>query len=353
MKLKKMLALLIALVMVLSLVACTSVTPDEPDDVSDAPSDTTESSTNEEDGEDENSESQGFVLNYPESMVEQGYETLSLDYVPERIACMSSAQVYVLYEMGASIVAAVSSDDYPEGFEYTDIGAVAHSDDFDIEIVVAQEPDLVIMSASYIDSHGATLEDLGIPVYYVSAGHTVSYNAVKAETQCFVDAFSVDEETTANGVAIMQSFADLEARLEDVAAIYDGMTVMVLQSGSTTMHYIQTAAGTLASMADMMGFTNVYENEDSSMALIDMEQALSYDPDLILVVGAYDTSEGLEEMMNEAYEENPDYWYSINAVSNGDVIYLPMDYIATSGIGVVDLIDDLIDIIAAHYAAEE
>lgn len=105
-------------------------------------------------------------------------------------------------------------------------------------------------------------------------------------------------------------------------------------------------------MADMMGFTNVYENADASMAQIDLEQALEYDPDLILCVGASVDAAGHQELMEEAYALNPDYWYSIGAVERGDVLYLPINYIATSGILVIDEINGLIDLIAEHYAQD-
>ena len=69
------------------------------------------------------------------------------------------------------------------------------SDEFNIEDVVALNPDLVILSTSYKDSHGATLEGLGINVYYQASGHGVSYDTVKKESLCLIEAFSVDEET--------------------------------------------------------------------------------------------------------------------------------------------------------------
>lgn len=149
-------------------------------------------------------------MTYPESMVANGFETLELDTVPERIACMVTAPVFTLYEMGVPVIAAPTSTStaYPEDLETTFIGSVAH-EDFDIEIVVSLEPDLVIMSTSYADSHGATLDSLGIPVYYMSAGHTVSYDSVKEEAQCLINAFSLDEESTSRGEAIMQRFTVL------------------------------------------------------------------------------------------------------------------------------------------------
>lgn len=52
-------------------------------------------------------------------------------------------------------------------------------------------------------------------------------------------------------------------------------------------------------------------------------------------------------------QRTPTTWNRIDAVKNGQVIYLPINYISTSGILVVDEIDSLIDIIADHYAAQE
>ena len=353
MKLKKMLALFLALTMSMALAAC-SPAEEDTQPPSAEPSDAASTEPSGEQNQSAQPEAEGLTLTYPASMADRGYETLELDYVPERIACMVTAPVFTLYEMGVPVIAAPTSTAtaYPDDFDAMLLGSVAH-EDFDIEAVVSLDPDLVIMSASYQDSHGATLEGLDIPVYYMSAGHTVSYDSVKEEAQCLINAFSLDEESAAKGEAIMQRFADLEARLEEVRPLYEGKTVMVLQSGSTTMHYIQTAKGTLASMADMMGFTNVYENSEASMVQLDLEQALSYQPDLLLCVGAAATAEEHQELMESAYAENPDYWNSIDAVKNGQVIYLPINYISTSGILVVDEIDSLIDIIADHYAAQE
>ena len=75
---------------------------------------------------------------------------------------------------------------------------------------------------------------------------------------------------------------------------------MVLQS-SPPNHYIQTESGTLASMAAMMGFGNVYENSETSMAQLDLETALSYHPDLVLCVGASTQAEEHQKLMEEEF----------------------------------------------------
>lgn len=53
-------------------------------------------------------------------------------------------------------------------------------------------------------------------------------------------------------------------------------------------HYIQGKDGTLGSMLDMLGYENVYQN--NKMVLIDLEQALSYEPDLLFCVGGSKTA---------------------------------------------------------------
>lgn len=299
-------------------------------------------------------EEQKFVMTYPEDMQALGFtEPLVLESVPQRIVCLSTAPVLALYEMGAKLVGIPSSrvvswpEKLKESTETVQFSAMSSSD-FDYESIVALEADLVLVGSSSTEV-GEQIQALGIPVYYVFAGHTVSYDNIKNQTAALTSAFSVDEASTAKAEEIMSRFTTLEDRLAAVQPVYAGKKVMVLQSGDTSNHYIQTARGTLASMAAMMGFENVYENEASSMAKLDFEQALDYNPDLVLCVGS-GTAQEHQALMEQAYSENEAYWYSIDAIKNGDVIYLPVEFCSTAGIHVVDSINTLIDCIEAFYA---
>lgn len=299
-------------------------------------------------------EEQKFVMTYPEDMQALGFtEPLVLERVPQRIVCLSTAPVLALYEMGAKLVGIPSSrvvswpEELKESTETVQFSAMSSSD-FDYECIVELEADLVLVGSSSTEV-GEQIESLGIPVYYVFAGHTVSYDNIKAQTEALVKAFSLDEASTAKGEEIMGRFTTLEDRLAAVQPVYAGKKVMVLQSGDTSNHYVQTARGTLASMAAMMGFENVYENEASSMTKLDFEQALDYNPELVLCVGS-GTAQEHQALMEQAYSENEAYWYSIDAIKNGDVIYLPVEFCSTAGIHVVDSINTLIDCIEAFYA---
>lgn len=299
-------------------------------------------------------EEQKFVMTYPEDMQALGFtEPLVLESVPQRIVCLSTAPVLALYEMGANLVGIPTSrvvswpEELKESTETVQFSAMSSSD-FDYECIVELEADLVLVGSSSTEV-GEQIESLGIPVYYVFAGHTVSYDNIKAQTEALVKAFSLDEASTAKGEEIMGRFTTLEDRLAAVQPVYAGKKVMVLQSGDTSNHYVQTARGTLASMAAMMGFENVYENEASSMTKLDFEQALDYNPELVLCVGS-GTAQEHQALMEQAYSENEAYWYSIDAIKNGDVIYLPVEFCSTAGIHVVDSINTLIDCIEAFYA---
>lgn len=294
----------------------------------------------------------GFVLEYPEDMQADGFtEPLVLDSVPERVVALSAAPVLALYELGVNLVGIPSSmvvtwpEDLAANAETVSF-SVMSADSFDAEGVVNLNPDLVLLAATAKDTAGATLESLGINVYYLSAGHTVSYDSIKMQTQAFIDAFAVDDETKQAADGILQNFADVEARAAAFSEALDGKTVMVLQSGGDS-HYIQTAEGTLGTMADIIGFENVYENV-SPMVQLDFEQALDYNPDLVMCVGAVSAEEH-KTAMEAAFAENEGYWYSIDAIANGDVIYLPVDFCSTAGINIVNNLNDLMDVVAEFY----
>lgn len=298
-------------------------------------------------------QSQQIVLEYPQNMKEKGYtEALILEQMPQKAVLMSSTPVLALYQLGVPMIAVPKSTvvTWPEDLvaKAEELNVVMNSN-FDIETVVAMEPDLVILGYTNADTYGKILEEVNIPVYYVDAGHTVSYESIKQQTEVLVKAFGADSQA---GKDMMQAFTDLEARLEETKQKYQGKTVMVLQSAPPS-HYIQTKDGTLGSMLNMLGFTNVYENSASSMAEIDMEVALSYNPDLVLCVGASKTAEEHKKLMEEDFANNLAYWNSISAIERGDIIYLPNSYISSAGINIIDNINQLIEIIDKHYESNE
>ncbi len=345
---KKTLVLLLAALMLgTSMFSCGQTDNDNDNDV------TTEQETVENQDSEEIPEHTQFTLTYPESMTAQGFEPLVLESEPTRIVCTATSSVTTLHKMGASIIAMPSSvataDIAEENPDITLIKSLM-SDDFNIEDIVALNPDLVIISTSYKDSYGETLENLGINVYYQAAGHGVAYETVKSEALCLIDAFSVDDESTAKGNALKESFEDIEKRCAELSETYSDKSVMVLQAGGVGYVYGQTSNGTLGSMMRMLGFNNVADTTAAaSMFEIDYETALVGQPDLLVVVGAGD-ADATKAVMDEIIAANPDYWNAMTAVTDEQILCLGVEYIATYGIQYVDELAALTDIVADFYA---
>ncbi len=304
---------------------------------------------------------QGFVLKYPQDMQELGYtDEIHLDEMPKRIASMSTYPVMTLYELGANMVAVPSTKviKYPDDLKAEQFPGLM-SDQFDLERVVATEPDLVILPTSARDTHGATLKELGIPVYYVSIssqGKLPIYDIIKNQTQALIDAFATDSATQETGKALMQRFDDLETQVTEVKKQYEGKKVLVLMSSDTTSHFIQGENGVLGSMLSMLGFENVYgagvsgaQGGGHNSAPLDMEKTLDYQPDLVVFTGSMDKA-GMEELIQKTIDQNPSYWNSIDAIRSGEYLCLPANYVSTAGIGIIDNMNNLIEILQAHYA---
>lgn len=295
----------------------------------------------------------GITIEYPAIMQEKGFtEPVHLDSMPQKTAVLSTSPVMALYELGVDMIAVPSSSvvEWPEDLvSEAELLNITMNTDFDIETVIAMDPDFAIVGYTSADTYGQILTDADIPVYYVDAGHTVPYESIKEQTQALADAFAASEEDASQ---VMSHFTDLETRLDDLKKDFEGKTCMVLQSAPPT-HYIQTADGTLGSMMEMLGFENVYTNDAASMAEIDLEQAISYDPDIVVCVGSSKTAEEHQTLMEDDFSKNPDYWNSIPAIAKGDIIYLPSTYVSSPGILVTDAINDLADILEAHFAPNE
>jgi ABC-type Fe3+-hydroxamate transport system substrate-binding protein len=158
------------------------------------------------------------------------------------------------------------------------------------------------------------------------------------QTDAFINAWAADAAAAA--LAVEQRFVYVEARLEEISERTEGMTVMVIQGGVQ----LQTAMGTLGGMLNQLGFTNV-SDAPGAMVLIDFEQALYYDPDWVFFVGSQATPQEVEDYMVAEMANNQSYWDAIPAVYEGRVIFLGTPFISSAGLGVVDRLNDLIDIV--------
>lgn len=343
MKIKKYAALVISAAMAFSLAACSS----GGDAASGSPSSVVS------DPVAANTVTETFKLEYPAHMQELGYtDVIEMDAMPEKIVCLTTYPVMTLYQMGVKLAAVPTTTvlDYPEDLDAELLPSLS-SDTFSAENIVEMEPDLVMMAAGQQADYGDTLTSLGIPVYYVATNSQTHnmYDVIREQSQSLVDAFSMTEELAEKGKETMAQFDALDARVGELKTICEGKTVLMLLAGGPTDMYLQTEKATLGCMATMCGLESVYHNEQAaSMIPLDMEAAVEYDPDVVLITGS-GTSEDVETLMQGVYELNPDFWNSIPAVAEGNVIYLPGEYVSTAGINIINNIQDLADQLEQYF----
>lgn len=284
-----------------------------------------------------------FTLEYTDVMKDQGFtEPIVLDKEPERVVSITAATTPLLFKMGVSLVGVPNSSIYeiPEDYE-GELLQTLMSDDFDIETVVSLNPDLVIMPASSQEQYGKTLEESNIPVYYTNGGHSTNVSAYEStyqEAKAIINAFDKDSEA---GKEVLKSYEDLKEKMKQSKVDLEGKSVMVL----ATTQYIQSKAGTVGSMADIIGLTNVFENDQTGMVPLDQETTMEYDPDVVIFVGSSMSIEENKATAEAEFKSNPKYWQNFDAIKNGNIIYLPSSYMPSTGIGIVDQISNLIDLV--------
>ncbi len=298
-----------------------------------------------------------FILEYPSHMQAEGFtEPLILDEYPENIVTLSTYPVLTLLEMGVKLAAVPATKviEYPPNYDAIILPGMM-SEQFDIEQVVALEPDLVIVPSSVRETYEPMFAAAEIPVYYVAMTSTTTdvYSLIKEQTQVFVDAFSVEEESAANGKAVMERFDGVEERFVEIAELVDGKKVLAITVAGEKAIYLNKETSTLGCMLDLCGFENVCSTEEPattghSMNQLDLEIALEYTPDVIFITGS-GTLEENKALMEKIYASNPEYWDSMEAFKEGDVFYLPSSYVSTAGINIITNMENLMNMIEEKY----
>lgn len=294
-------------------------------------------------------ETEGITLYYPSYMQESEGETLVLSERPERIVCLSNAALQVLVRCDIRPVAVTSLSagvEYPEWVSELPVISVA-MDSLDIEAVIAMEPDLVIMGSYQKESYGQQLADVEVPVYYTSEGPSIAYSETKEEAIALARSFG-SEELAAE---IEAEFAAVEARAAEYTATHDTQTMMIFfhMPGS----YQQTSQGYLGSMLSMLPFKNLSDmlvDPSSRTVPIDVETAITQNPDVIFAISpTAPAAEMLQATYEEAFAENAELWNQLDAVANGNIIYLSNEYVTSKGLQIINSLHALIDMLEVRY----
>ena len=283
-----------------------------------------------------------IVLPYPKTLAKAGITgCITLPKKPERVVSLTNTPVLTLEALGIRQVGVPDTKiiKWPDSLKDVKRFQTGMRSNIDIESVITQRPDLVIVGYHAKDTYGRILEREKIPVYYVDAGPTVSYDSVKEMTLLFVDAFGKDSEA---GKKIKQRFTDLETKLAAERKRNEGKKVMVLQA-MPRRFYLQNKNGTVGSMLTLLGYTNVAPGTGGSMVPMNQEEALSYHPDLVVCVSAMAGADEQRTVMENEFREHGDYWHHFKPIVDNKVLYLPKWYAISGGLDEINQLEQLID----------
>lgn len=288
-----------------------------------------------------------FVLSYPESLQKQGFpDALCLEKRPKRVVTLTNSPVLALYELGVNQVGVPDTKilAWPQAIkEKATLFQTGMRSQIDLESVIALSPDLVIVGVHAKDTYGKQLEAEKIPVYYVDAGPTVTYEDVKAMTLILASAF---DDGSGKKDAIRNRFEKAEEMMKEARSRYDGKKVLILQ-GAPPRFYVQNEAGTVGSMFSLLGFKNVVGKGAGPMVPLKEEEAFSYEPDLIVFVSGMGGGDETKVLMEKEFAARPFYWNEFRAVKNGQLVYLPRRFAVSGGLEEVEQIKDLVSLLDA------
>ncbi len=246
-------------------------------------------------------------------------QTVRLDKRPERVAVLFSslADIWVLsgggcaMTVGESVERGIVSDGTP----LADGGA---GKTLNIEIILAAEPDLVILSADVEGQIKAarTLKAAGIPCALMRVESFADYLSV-LDIFCRINGSDAYENY---GAEVKNRVDDLlnslpEGAERDILFIRSGSSAASAKAKTADEHFA-------AAMLDEIGAHNIADDAPVLLDGLSLEAVIKADPDIIFI-----TLMGNEKSAR-AYIDSlltSPAWQTLSAVQNGRVVYLPRE----------------------------
>ncbi|WP_227936135.1 ABC transporter substrate-binding protein [Alkalihalobacillus deserti] len=308
---KQLKLMLIALLMAIFVAGCGQDQATEPEQAPDTDVEVSEST----DGQ----EQEG---SYPLTITDALGDEVTIEAQPERIVSLipSITETVFAVEAGDAVVGRTDWDNYPEAV--LDIESVGDMN-FDVEKVLALSPDLVLSHASNAHSSEEGLNQIrnaGIPVVVVHDAKSIDmvYNSIELIGQV------TGHTTEADAVIsdMQETFAAVEAKASEISE-EDRKKVWVEVSPAPEIY--TTGQGTF--LDEMLTIINA-ENaagEEEGWPMFTEEEAVAFNPDVILITYGYYVENAVEGVMERAA------WKDVPAVVNERIYDLDSDEVTRSG----------------------
>lgn len=180
------------------------------------------------------------------------------------------------------------------------------------EEIIKIAPDVIVMSKSASVEADTLQKQTGTPVVVIPGSDTTLDNNAYETIRILGELYSMETRATDLTNYLKEIQKDLNDRTKDIPdsekpSVYVGGVSFKGHHGfeGTESHYGPFALIHANNLADTTGQTGAFN--------IDLEQVLSWDPDIIFV-----DFNGMS-LINEDYAKNPDYYNALTAVQQGKV----------------------------------
>ena len=245
---------------------------------------------------------------------------LTVDKNPQRVIPMQITLLDLWYLAGGEAIARTSaSSNIPESA--IDLPEVGTTTTPNIELVLAAQPDLVILNATS-DSHvemAPILAENNIQYFYTGTSLN-PYESVMQTLYLFAAITGNQTAYEQNALAIQKGVSEVISKTEGK----ESSSVLILFGSSKTIR-CELENGLVGDMVKRLGGENIIDVDVPGESKVDfsLETIIEKNPDVILVSVMGDL-ETVQEKIAQDIESNA-AWGSLTAVKEGRVYYLPMD----------------------------
>jgi iron complex transport system substrate-binding protein len=265
----------------------------------------------------------------PLTFTDDAGRTITLESVPQRIVSLAPSNTEILFAVGAGsqVVGRDEFSDYPE--EAKSLPSIGGSfGEYNLEAIVALEPDLVLAAEINTPELIKQLEDLGLTVYFLKNPTTLEEMYTNLETVARLtgqDATELVDSLKSRVAAVDEKIASLDSR---VSVFYE----IDASDPAKPWTYGPGTFGSL--LISRAGGQNVGDIASDPYPQLSLEQIVSANPAVIIL------GDAMWGVTPEAVSTRAG-WETIEAVKSGKVFPIDDNLISRPGPRLVDGLEQL------------
>jgi len=251
-------------------------------------------------------------------------KVITLEKPAEKIVSLAPSQTEILFAIGAGekVVGVTTADDYPE--EVKEIEKVGGFDGWNLEMIIALDPDLVINYGQGSEEDNKRFEEAGIVVA----------SFLPETIDDVMDTIEKIGVLTGNSDKAKEVVADMKSeRDEIISKVKDFETKRVFYEVYNDPLMTAGPGSFIDELINLAGGENIAKDADSPYPQYDVEKLIEKNPEVYLIPD--DSTTTLETLKERPGFEN------IDAIKNSQVYFLDADIVSRAGPRIIEGLEEI------------